>query len=321
MKRLAPLLLVFVLVIAACERQQDLCFTHDEHDRELVTMLFDWSLHPEASPATMSVYLFPDDGSESLRYEFTGCEGGAVRVPDGRYTAIAINSDMESMKVRNAHSLAEFDVSLRDAYEMQGLSVRSADVPRAPGAEQERMTMAAEHLYRARVDDVVVALSRHSRSTLVLQPVDVAEHYSISISEVDNLEGVNVISASLSGMAGAMLMNEAAPAGERVTISFELTATGERCVEGELLALGHCGGSRSEADDNDVRHHITVYAVLNDGSQWYHSFDVTDQIHRAGGGECAISLRGLTLPASGPSGGGFDISVGGWEVVPQILPM
>ena len=64
----------------ACEHKE-LCYDH-AHVVPL-RVVFDWSYAPDATPASMSFYLFPKDGQgEPLRYELTDREGGIIRVPE-----------------------------------------------------------------------------------------------------------------------------------------------------------------------------------------------------------------------------------------------
>lgn len=62
------------LAVASCEHK-DLCYDHS-HTID-VEVVFDWRNASEAAPESMSLYLFPTNGGEALRYEFTDC--GAVR--------------------------------------------------------------------------------------------------------------------------------------------------------------------------------------------------------------------------------------------------
>lgn len=83
-----------VLLFVACTHKE-LCYDH-AHSVDL-TVVFDWGQAPDAKPESMSLYLFPKDGSKSLRYEFVGREGGTVVVPAGRYDALCLNSDTEKI--------------------------------------------------------------------------------------------------------------------------------------------------------------------------------------------------------------------------------
>ena len=68
------------LALAACQHKE-LCYDHS-HVVSL-NVVFDWSEAPDATPASMSLYLFPKGEGEALRYEFTDRSGGTIRVPVG----------------------------------------------------------------------------------------------------------------------------------------------------------------------------------------------------------------------------------------------
>lgn len=82
------------LAVASCEHK-DLCYDHS-HTID-VEVVFDWRNASEAAPESMSLYLFPTNGGEALRYEFTDCGGGTIRVPVGNYGALCLNSDTENV--------------------------------------------------------------------------------------------------------------------------------------------------------------------------------------------------------------------------------
>lgn len=85
------------LAVASCEHK-DLCYDHS-HTID-VEVVFDWRNASEAAPESMSLYLFPTNGGEALRYEFTDCGGGTIRVPVGNYGALCLNSDTENVTYR-----------------------------------------------------------------------------------------------------------------------------------------------------------------------------------------------------------------------------
>ena len=95
MKKIFHTVTMAALLVAAtsCEHKE-LCLDH-AHAVE-VEVVFDWRNAPDAAPASMSLYLFPGDG-EALRYDFTGRDGGTIRVPIGKYEALCLNSDTENI--------------------------------------------------------------------------------------------------------------------------------------------------------------------------------------------------------------------------------
>ena len=95
------------LAVASCEHK-DLCYDHS-HTID-VEVVFDWRNASEAAPESMSLYLFPTNGGEALRYEFTDCGGGTIRVPVGNYGALCLNSDTENVTYRNTDQKTTFEV-------------------------------------------------------------------------------------------------------------------------------------------------------------------------------------------------------------------
>ena len=62
----------------------------------------------------------------------------------------------------------------------------------------------------------------------------------------------------------------------------------------------------------DNPHQLTIYAILADGSRFYKTFDVTDQVHGATDPcNVEIVIDGLELPKP-IEGGGFNPDVGDW---------
>ena len=61
-----------ILSTTSCEHK-NLCYDHAHTG--IVNVVFDWRNAPNAAPKSMSCYLFPTDGGEVLRYEFTDRNG------------------------------------------------------------------------------------------------------------------------------------------------------------------------------------------------------------------------------------------------------
>ena len=108
-KAIAGCLAVMLLpLLTACEHK-DLCYDHP-HSAS-VEVVFDWTEAPDAYPATMSLYLYPEDGSEPMRYEFTKREGGTIVVPEGMYDALCVNSDKETHRIVDKERMETFQVT------------------------------------------------------------------------------------------------------------------------------------------------------------------------------------------------------------------
>lgn len=314
MKKL--LMYLFALLVVASCAHKDLCYDHS-HTVD-VEVFFDWRNAPYATPASMSLYLFPTSGGEALRYDFTDRRGGAIRVPIGHYDAFCLNSDTETISYRNTELRETFETTTRTTSLLGGLSalgVRSDGAPRAEGTENERIALAPDMLWSDHMKGV--ELKRKTvASTITLYPKVSVCTYTVKILNVENLKYVSGVSGSLSSLAGGLLpgVGPDALTEERVTIPFEAVVgkdeEGEKAIiTGGLLTFGHCPSVQ-------CAHRLTVYAVLGDGSKWYYTYDVTQQIHTAEDPrKVDIVLDGLPLPKPITNGGGFHPTVDDWQAV------
>lgn len=302
---------VSALVFSSCEHK-DLCYDHPH--TVPFRVLFDWREAPEASPASMSLYLFPPHG-KSIRNEFTDAAGGELRAAYGRYDVLCVNSDTEAVEYRNTERYETFEVTTRTTTLFPGLSslgVRAPAPPMAPGTEDERIAAAPDMLWCDRRAGFSLSAEDH---LLTLYPSAAVGRCTVEIRHAENLEHTTALSASLSGLGGGVLPGAERLSGERVTVPFEVSvAEDQTTLTGVLTIFGHCPAERTS-------HILTLYAVLSDGSKWYYTYDVTEQIHSASDQrDIRILLEGLPLPAPDP-GGGFDPSVGDWEEVDVDIDM
>lgn len=308
---------VVLLAATACEHKE-LCLDH-AHTAD-VQVIFDWKNAPSASPESMSLYLFPANGGEVLRYEFTDPDGGTVRVPVGSYAAICLNSDTENVSYDGTERKTTFEVTTRTADLLSGLSllgVRTDGAPRAPGTEDERIALAPDMLWSDEAEGIVL-VQTSATQTIRLYPQQSVSTYTVEIRNALNLKYVSGLSGSLSSLAGGLLPGVGCDVvcEECVTIPFEAAVSDDKTVvTGGLLTFGHCPSGRNT-------HTLTVYAVLADDSKWYYTYDVTDQIHSAPDQRNVhIVLDGLPLPKPIVNGGGFQPTVDEWQSVDIDIEM
>lgn len=304
-----------VLAAATSCEHKELCYDHS--DAVDVEVVFDWCNAPDASPESMSLYLFPA-GGEALRYEFTDCRGGTIRVPVGSYEALCLNSDTENVTYRNAECRETFEVTTRTADLLSGLSVLgvlSDGVPRVDGTESERVILPPDMLWSDYAESV--ELKPAGTPTVTLSPEMSICRYTVEIRNAANLKYVSGISGSLSSMAESLYPGVGCDATCKTgaTIPFDAAVSADKStVTGELFAFG-CPSARKT-------HTLTVYAVLSDESKWYYTYDVTDQIHSAPDRrDVHIVLDGLPLPKPIVNGGGFQPDVDDWQSVNVDIEM
>ena len=305
-----------VLAAATSCEHKDLCYDHS--DAVDVEVVFDWCNAPDASPESMSLYLFPA-GGEALRYEFTDCRGGTIRVPVGSYEALCLNSDTENVTYRNAECRETFEVTTRTADLLSGLSVLgvlSDGVPRVDGTESERVILPPDMLWSDYAESVELKPTAGT-PTVTLSPEMSICRYTVEIRNAANLKYVSGISVSLSSMAESLYPGVGCDATCKTgaTIPFDAAVSADKStVTGELFAFG-CPSARKT-------HTLTVYAVLSDESKWYYTYDVTDQIHSAPDRrDVHIVLDGLPLPKPIVNGGGFQPDVDDWQSVNVDIEM
>ena len=305
-----PFIYLFAaLVFASCEHKE-LCYNHS-HTID-IEVVFDWTQAPEASPASMSLYLFPEAGVP-IRNEFTEPAGGEIRATNGRYDALCLNSDTKVIEYRNTEKWETFEITTATTTlipEFSGLGVRSEGAPMAPGAENERIAAAPEMIWYDCRAGVPLSIEEHR---LTLYPSAAVGRCTVEIRNAANLAHVKGLSASLSGMAGGFLVGAGIASAERVTIPFEMAKSSETTLDGSVQTFGHCPSEQTT-------HTLIVYAVLADGSKWYYTYDVTDQIHSAPDQrDIRILLDGLPLPEPNPAG--FQPSVENWQAVDVDIEM
>lgn len=301
------------LLLASC-RHKDLCYNHPH--TQSVEVIFDWLNAPDAVPASMGLYMFPTEEEGGLRFDFVDYRGGEIRLANGTYDAISMNSDTKNILYQNIDSQSTFEITTSSTSLVSGLTslgVRPESAPRAESTEDERIAHQPEMLWNDHRENVLIS----SRDTVVTFYPEIAVCiYTVEIRNAENLKYVNGLSGSLTSMAGGLIAGRGELTDERVTIPFEVAISQDKTVvNGELLTFGHC-------PSNDNTHQLIIYAVLSDGSKWYYTYDVTEQIHTAPDPRHVhILLDGLPLPKPITNGGGFDPSVDEWESVDVNIDM
>lgn len=310
-------ILVFLILLhlPSCTHKE-LCTDHS-HVME-VDVRFDWSAVPDAAPETMSLYLFPLDGGKSQRYEFTDFRGGRIRVKAGEYQAICLNSDTRNIKIPDSESFDSFLVTTKDAEMMTGmtsLGVRSDEIPKIKGTEDERVAMSPDSIWTGRLGNLVLDAPAHAIEMTMEKGFDT---FNIEIKNAENLRYARAVSGSLTTLVEALHPATGELSEGEVTVPFEMMIDQEEeIVKGSLLTFGHCPREKK-------RHHMTIYAVMADGSKVYYTYDVTDQIHSSPDDSyVVIVLDGLQLPEPdlGGSGGGFKPDVNGWNHIDVEIDM
>lgn len=292
-----------------CSCDYELCYDHP-HTGEL-RVVFDWRNAPDASPQSMSLYLFPQSGGEPLRYEFTDITGSVITVPEGTYDAACINSDTEMILYRNTGDLETFECYTRSTELLAGYSsygVRSESVPRAEGTDDERVTVSPDMAWSDRTADIGVVKGRDN--TLTLYPSEAVATYTVEIHNAENLKYAAALGGSLSSLSGGFLLGTGITTDELVTVPFDAYKSEDKTtLHASFLAFG-------QPQARKCPHTLIIYAILSDNAKWCYTYDVTRQVHEAPDPyHVHIVLDELPLPKPIQNGNGFRPDIDEWKTV------
>jgi hypothetical protein len=320
------ILLMVVWVLGACKAElRELCYDHS-HISDL-HVGFDWQEAPEMSPKGMTVLFYDSqqDYQEPERYDFAGTEGGNARLVKGDYRAVAYNYDTETILYRYGESYATLEAYTRYSSVEEGTQLapftRGVAMPRGSGTENEPVILEPDELCGAISDEF--ALSLDKTTEVVIKPEVRTKEVVITINNVPNLEYTNQFGGSLSGLAPSVCMATGRLGEGCVTESFACYPVDATTLKMKFRIFGHCPESEEGVQNT---HLLTIYAVLADGSKWYYTTDVTEQMHDehpspgpgpepGGEEEIDIDIEGLPIPKPIVNGSGFQPSIDGWQSI------
>ena len=304
------------LSLASC-RHKDL-YMEEEMTSEL-QVVFDWRNAPEANPESMALYLYEEDGHNPMRFIFTGKEGGLIKAPFGTRHGICLNADnTDWARMRYNESVETLEIFTQDAEAIGTRADNATTIPRPEGTENERIAATPEMLWGSRTNDIRI-VPHDGMQTITMYPQEAVCHYIVDVYDVENLDGVesSAVDATLSGMAEGYCHGQQKATDNTVSMKINLTGhPEEKNLHGEFLTFGECPSTVA-------KHYLTLYMVLTDGSKWYHSFDVTDQVSKAPDPtHVHIIVRGLDLPEP-PKEGHAELKtdVNEWQAVNIGLKM
>lgn len=285
-----------------------------------IEIVFDWSLAPDADPASMGVAFF-SDGAQAVRFDFTGRQGGTVRMPAGNYIGLAFNSDDEDwVRLREVDDIDAVEIHTRESSVLRASGISVRGLPRSGDYDEEESESMVEtpRMFWTDREDNMVLTGKEERKQLVFTPEEGVCHYNVTVRNVSHIENMGglLVDATLSGMSGGYLEGRGRATDSRVTFPFLLNADMKAAeLTGTLLTFG-------ENPERDLPHKLTVYLILRDGSKRYYVYDVADQIRNAPDPRHVdIVVSGLDIPQPVAGGGGFQPDVKDWETENRDLQM
>lgn len=303
------LLLTTLLLGATSCNHKDLCFDH-MHQIE-TDVVFDWQKAPDANPASMAVVMFDRNlQNDPIRYILSGRDGGTIDLPFGQYDAIALNADLNDWAYfRNQPDIESVEIYTHDAERLQAYQLMPEAVPKVRGTEDERMAATPGMAWSTRSDSIILTAD-DTHKVITMYPEEIVCHYSVEILDVENLENARgeIIDGTISGMAEGYLHGKRCASDDLVTMPFTLAISDDNTeLRGQFLTFGEC-------PNNKANHILTIYLFLSDGSKWYYSFDVTDQVRNAPDPRHVnIVVSGLVLPRPLQSDAGLHPEVNDWQ--------
>lgn len=309
---------LLLLTFASCKADlRELCLDHNHSAN--VSVAFDWQQAPQMNPQGMTVLFYNQQqpGAEPERYDFTGSEGGNARLLAAPYQAVAYNYDTETILYRSDGTPTSLEAYTRQSSIEEGtqmaIATRGYDMPRAPGSEDEIVVLEPDPLCGAISSPF--QLGTGDTQAITLTPQMRTEEVVITIHHVPNLQYTSQFGGAVSGLAPSVYMASGKAGTGRVTQAFTGYAAGDSTVVMRFRIFGHC----PDADLGiHVPHLLTVYAILADGSKWYHTQDVSaqmDEVTITPIEEKVVNIEIEELPIPKPivNGSGFQPTIDGWQ--------
>lgn len=326
----ALLLLSSYFTFTSCD-YKDLCYDH--HHLVEIRVIFDWVYAPEAQPQSMTVlfYNLDDPGAEPTRFDLPGRDGGIVKVVPGNYRVVGFNGDTEAILLRNVNTWNMLEAYTRESSIEAETMLSRARMPRAFGTENERVILEPDMLWAAASEPFQIDLSENyvtyddsikgaggiaSRVlyTVTLQPRQRVRKVNIYVNNVQNLTYSSQFGGALSGLSPSVVLADGKLGEELVSHAYLLAQTSATQMEAHFNFFGHCPELSS---GNENSHIVTIYAALGDGTKWYYTIDVTDQMHDPiqNPDEYNLNIYIDELPVPKPlvNGSGFVPTLDGWE--------
>lgn len=328
----AVLLLSSCLAFTSCD-YKDLCYDH--HHLVSFRVLFDWSNVPDAQPEGMTVlfYNLEEPGSNPVRVDLPGREGGVVKLQPGYYRAVAYNSDTESILLRNGESWNTITAYTRGSSIEEGTMLSRGPIPRAAGTDDEDVILEPDMLYacagdpfRLKITDAYTTyddnkegaggIASYELYSITLKPNQRVRKVNLYVTNVQNLNYSTQFGGALSTLSPSVVLCDGQLGDIPVSQAYTLfqSQSGDSQLETHFNIFGHCP-NLSEGIANS--HIVTIYAVLGDGTKWYYTVDVTDQLHdpvqNPDEYNLNIYIDGLPVPKPIVNGSGFVPTLDGWD--------
>ncbi len=298
-----------MLVMSACDHK-DLVFEVSN----AVTVNFDWSECPSASPSAMRLAVF-EQNARTVFIPANGHENAQVELENGRYQFVAYNSDTEVLHSRGSdYNNFEIFSQEADIASFTRIFTRTLTLPRAKGTEGETFIEEPDPLWASALDRVTIPGASQIRMPMKSAIV----RYTFTISNVENLDNVRAMAATVSGMSESYYPSRDACSESFCTIPFSMERSGTSEITGSVRTFGYW----TEGTGDAPTHKLVMYVETADGTKVYYTFDVTSLIEKAsetvsdtGDIDVDVEIKNLPLPEPITNGSGLHPMVDTWREV------
>lgn len=300
---------LFVMSLVSCEHKE-LDFTGVAD----LSVEFIWDNLPDANPSSMMLAAFAQ-GSQPVQKHLSGKNGGYIMLPEGNYSLIAYNSDTESFFTRGL-DWENFEICANptELYSTSRMFVGTRRVPRGTGTDDQEVIEEPDQLWTSATSGISVTGTVGRLAKMPMKSATVELNFTIK--NVKNLEYINDVLATISGMSGSWLPAQHQCSEPLCIIPFELSAHGSS-LSGKVRTFGY-------RQDEDVEHLLVIYTEMTDGSRLYYTFNVTETMQEAsldGNETIQVELDELPLPRPISNGTGLHPDVMDWQEISIDLPM
>lgn len=316
-------------LLTACE-YKELCYDHN-HIFD-VEVAFDWQLSPTADAAGMTVLFYNMDAPSTpyVRYDLGGMQGGKVKLAAGRYRALAFNNDTETILYRDMDRIETIEAYTRNSSIEEGTQITTrSQMPQTKAAEDEPVILEPDMLWGGSSAEFTVKADG-SITPVRIMPQQRVQEVTVTIRNLPNLQYASQFGGAMSGLAPAVNMLTGERVVGKATQAFEVKVEDATTLKMSFLIFGpavevkddpETPPQQSEEPDTEAAdNHLTIYAVLSDGSQWYYTTEISSQVPdpRTPEGEDTeiyIEVEDIPVPKPIVNGSGFQPTIDDWQSI------
>lgn len=312
MRKITLYLSILILALTTSCQHKELCYEHPH--KANVRIGYEWPEGTANHPASMSVYVYHiGDSTDFVRYEFDNHTGGDIELPFGMYRLLSLNSDTPNIEYAERDSLETFVIYASEASILDGTNIKTSKLPTLDEVGVERHLSSIDSLWCCDIKDSTIIDQNFVDDTTQMSQISFTPEYitrsiNIEITKVENADfATGGLSMSLSGLPAGYYPYEGKHTDE---IGTYISTLQEGKTNKTLIGSLNTFGINKEKPG---KHYLVVYAILSDGTKWFYSYDVTDQIYsHPNNKNITISVSGLPIPSPLFNGGGINPDVDTW---------